>query len=281
MQYLYYNGQFLPENQAIFTANNRGFCYGDALFESMVLFDGKIPFWQAHLTRLENSSRILAFKLNGYSSKENLHQACLTLAQKNNIGKNARLRLQVFRAAGGLYTPTNNNTEIIITLKPLNNNNFVWQKKGLTLGVYQNMVKQYNLLANLKTNNCLPYIMGALYKQQQAFDDCCIINDQGRIAETISANVFAVSNNKLYTPPLTEAGVAGIMRQKVLFLAQKMGVNCNEIPIHPIDLPHFDEIFLTNAVQGIKWVKNYEKKMYNTKVSYLIFQELLKHVNEK
>ena len=115
------------------------------IMQPFCMIDGKIPFWQAHLTRLENSSRILAFKLNGYSSKENLHQACLTLAQKNNIGKNARLRLQVFRAAGGLYTPTNNNTEIIITLKPLNNNNFVWQKKGLTLGVYQNMVKQYNL----------------------------------------------------------------------------------------------------------------------------------------
>ena len=115
--------------------------------------------------------------------------------------------------------------------------------------------KPIHLLSNLKTGNCLQYVLAGIYNQQQKLDDCLILNEKGSIAEAISSNVFFVKGNSLFTPGAGEGCVLGVMRKKILMSASKYFDAVAECEVLREDLLGFDEVYLSNAIHGIKWVK--------------------------
>jgi len=246
-----FNGKILPAKQPIFKVDNRAFLYGDALFETIRMFDGNLPFLHLHMERLLAGLNFFQFKIpKKYTSK--FFQKEIKKIAKGN----ARIRITVFRSKGGLYTPKNNRPQFLITTSPLLNAEFKFHKKGLNVGVFEASQLKCSPVSNLKTCNSLPYILAGLYKKEQNLDDCILINEKGKIAEASSSNIFLLQKNKLITPSLSEGCINGTMRKVILEIATIENIHIIEKPINVSELKKAKEIFLTNSIQGIKWVKN-------------------------
>ncbi|MBL4625403.1 MAG: aminotransferase class IV [Flavobacteriales bacterium] len=274
-----YNGNLLAEDQPIFDINNRGFRYGDALFETIRVINGEPCFFQNHFERLREGMQLLEMNLN--LSAAQLLDEVYKLIQSNNIGEGARLRITVVRNSGGYYTPKTNLSSFVIEATELPNNQFELNENGLTIDLYEKHRKTINELSTLKSTNCLTYILAGQYKVAKGFDDCVLLNELGSIAECISSNIFIGYNGVLYTPSINQGIVPGIMRQQVIELCKEIGMEVQECPLSPQVLHRADEVFLTNAISGLKWVGAYRTKRYFSKVSKQLTDKLNSKLNLK
>lgn len=238
---------------------NRSFKFGDGLFETMRWHAGKIFNLDLHTTRLRNGLSVLGIEApKGFDAAylEKIIAQEIDQKNKNADSPNWRVRISCFRAGEGLYTPERNEMEYLIEASPLSSEGFYLNENGINLGIYEEVVLNYDVLSPLKTTSALPYVMAARYRQSRTeIDDCLLLNTDGRIAETIAANLFYRVGDQIYTPKITEACVAGTMRQWVLNNAESIGLKATETEIRIDDLAQAEEIFLTNAIQGIRWVE--------------------------
>jgi branched-chain amino acid aminotransferase len=272
--YLFYNGSFLKDDSPLVTANNRGFRYGDGLFETMRIVDGKLPLVGYHLDRLFKGLDLLQFELPSYFKEDYLLAQIEELSRRNRHG-HARVRLVVFRGNGGLYDPENHFPNCIIQSWPLPDGNFGYNEKGLITGLCPDVKKSCDILANLKSNNYLPYILAALYARKNHWDDALVLNTGGNICDSTIANVFMVKKDIIFTPSLQEGCVAGVMRRFLLERLPVWGFRVTEWPLRPEDIEAADELFLTNAL-GIRWVAHYGAKQYGNTFSAAINHHLQK-----
>jgi branched-chain amino acid aminotransferase len=277
-KFINYNGEILDEEDKIFTIGNRGFKYGDGLFESMRMAKGKLNFADLHADRLQKGMKIL--KLEGYSQmdayflKDKVEEIC----KRNKINQNARLRLTVFRNAGGFYAPDQNKHAYALEVQPLDSPFYEINGKGLIMDIYKEIPKPINKLSNLKTCNSLTYVMAGIYKEQMRLDEAFILNQNGFLCETISANVFLVYKGQLFTPALSEGCIGGVMRQVVMQLAKKFDLPMIEAQINSDILNEAEEVFITNASKGIQWVMGFNRKRYFNEVSRFLIDKLNKEV---
>lgn len=273
MQHINFNGKIIDANTPIFTTKNRAFRYGDALFESIRMLDGRLPFLEYHYERLQRGMGVLGFDIPTHFSIIFFENEIKKLTRDKG---NFRIRLTVYRSDGGLYTPENNTPVFLIEAKQIADNQFTVNKEGLNIGTYIKSKLPLSSLANLKTSNSLAYILAAQFCQKNNWDDCLILNQTGRIAETYKANIFFVKNNVIYTPLLDEGCIAGVMRKVVINILREMKKDLIETQISPEKLNEFDAIFITNATRGVQWisrifeVKNYEK---------LLVDEIIERLN--
>jgi len=275
MCYLYYNGDYYPTTTKLFTADNRGFKYGDGVFESMLMHNKKIALLHLHIQRLQRALQCLGMQVPNYLTPTYIANICTVLANKNAT-VNARIRIAVHRANGGLYTPTNNTICLLITCTPTTSAGFRFPKKGLHMGLYTNIPKIIHPIGNFKTANALLYIMAARYKTQQGYDDCFIINTQHKIVDALSSNVFVrTTDGQWYTPPLSDACVAGVMREYIMQATASFTPPIVTTSISLTLLRNASEVFLTNAVQGIKWVQSFENKKYTAQYTKQLFEQTL------
>ncbi len=267
MNFINYNGEIVPANQPMLPVTNRGFKYGDGLFESMRLMNGELKFASLHADRLQRGMK--ALKLEGAARFDEyfLREKSSELLKRNNYGQNARLRLTVFRDAEGLYSPAGNESGYAIEMTENNEPYYLSNAKGLIVDVFEEITKPVNYLSNIKTCNSLPFVMAGLYRKLHSLDEVFILNQNGFLCEAMSSNVFVVYDKKLYTPALSEGCVEGIMRTVVMQVAEVTGMPVVEAQINPDILNVADEVFLTNTSKGIQWVMGFNNKRYFNKVS--------------
>jgi len=272
--YLNFNGSILPSDHPIFEAHNRGFRYGDGLFESMRFLKGKLKFPEMHIDRIQKGMKLL--KLDNYSLIDTwfIREKTEELIRRNKVGADARIRLTIFRDSGGFYTPDSNKFAYLLELHKLDDSQYVLNKKGLIIDVYDEVPKPVNILSNSKTSNAMIYVLAGIYKNQNALDEVLILNQNGFLCESVSSNVFVVYDRKLYTPALNEGCIAGVMRQVVMRLAKENNIELVEAQINPDILNEADEVFLTNAAKGIQWVMGYNHKRYFNEVSRFLNDKL-------
>lgn len=193
--------------------------------------------------------------------------------------RSARVRFTAFREDGGLYTPKGNKLNFLIGIKKIQQKNYVLSEQGLTISIFDDIPLTYNKLSSLKTTNSLPYILAAKYRKNQKTDDVLLLNNRGRIAEGSSSNVFIWNGKELITPPLKEACIAGVIRTILLERSVSFNIKCKEGKIKTEDLKTAKAVFLTNSIQGVKWVRNFDKKTYNKRTSKKIGNILLEILN--
>ena len=274
VEYINFNGSILPADQLIFKANNRGFRYGDGLFESMRYMKGKLKFPEMHIDRVQKGMKLLRFDNCSLIDAWFLREKVEELARRNRTGADARIRLTVFRDSEGLYSPVSNKFGYVLEIQKLDESQYVLNKKGLIIDVYDEIPKPVNALSNLKTCNSMIYVLAGIYKNQNALDEVLILNHHGFLCESMSSNVFVVYDRKLYTPALNEGCIAGVMRQVVMRLAKENNIELVEAQINPDILNEADEVFLTNASKGIQWVMGYNNKRYFNEVSRFLSEKL-------
>jgi len=273
--FINYNGEIVPADTRLVSVTNRGFRYGDGLFESMRLMKGQLKFAELHADRLQRGMK--ALKIDGYSQMDTwfLKDKSDDLARRNKA-KHARLRLTVFRDGEGLYNPSQNKNGWCLELQPLDEPRYFLNDKGLIMDIFPDLKKPTGYLSNIKTCNSLLYIMAGIYKTQNKLDDVFLLNHEGFLCEAGSSNVFVRYQNHLYTPDLSEGCVEGVMRQVIIKLARENNIPVTEAQINPDILYEADEVFLTNATRGIQSVMGFGVRRYFNEVSKILIEELNK-----
>jgi branched-chain amino acid aminotransferase len=274
--YINFNGNIVDSSQPVFTAANRAFRYGDAVFETIRLMQGEILFFEKHLSRLSRSMKLLGMNPHDDLTFHNLYLSIRHLDQVNNLKGNGRIRLEVFRNDGGLYTPYSNDVSYVMETTPIVSKSYQLNENGLKIELYTDIKKPVSGLSNLKSSNALYYVMAGLYKNLLKTGDCLVLNTDNRIAEAISSNIFLVSKEVISTPSLSEACVAGVMRETVIEHLKKQGITVHEKGIAIEDLLAADEVFLTDVINGIRWVGAFRNKRFFNNFS----RNILKEINE-
>ncbi len=255
MSYINYNGKIIYQDQDILKSNNRGLKYGDGLFETVRVINGHIPFAKHHYERLVHGLKVLSFNIPRSFSFSFFKREILHLTNNSQ----ARVRFTVFRKGGGLYLPENNQFDFIIESAPLQEDHYILNNKGVRLDVSKKVSLSCDTLAPLKTLNALPYIIAATERKAQKIDDIILLNQNGKIAEANSSNVFIWTGRTLKTPSLVEGCIAGVIRRVLLEEAKSLNIKAVETKLTLNDLRKAKAVFLTNSIQGIRWVKQFEK----------------------
>ncbi|MXV15823.1 aminotransferase class IV [Hufsiella ginkgonis] len=273
-RYINFNGTIAAATEAVLTADNRGFKYGDGLFESMRYLKGTLKFADLHAERLQRGMR--ALKMDGWEKMNARFLAEVTesLVRQNRLGANARVRITVFRNPGGLYSPSDNGSGYVVEAEKSDESSYKSSSKGYIADVFTELHKPVNFLSNFKTCNSLIYVLAGIFRTQNALDDVLILNQHGFLCETMTSNLFVVYDKQIYTPALSEGCVAGVMRQVVMSLARKNDLRVVEAQINPAILHEADELFTTNAVRGIQWIMGLDRKRYFNETSKFLLQQL-------
>jgi branched-subunit amino acid aminotransferase/4-amino-4-deoxychorismate lyase len=272
-KYCILNGHLISIYEPTVSFCNRAFRYGDSLFETIRMCNNKVMFIRDHIARIKLGMTVLRMNLPAELNTDNIEQFIQQLVKKNQDGAHARIRLTVFRNEGGFYTPETNDISFLIESEPLTGS-YELNKKGLWIDLYAEIKKPINKLSNCKTGNALIYVMAGIAKQSMKLDDCFIVNENGTICESISSNVFVVKNGSLFTAPLSDGCVAGVMRKQVMALATENRTLTFETPITIYTVMNGDEIFLTNCIHGIQWIGQYKDKFYTNKTASLFMEKL-------
>ncbi|NNL15095.1 MAG: aminotransferase class IV [Flavobacteriaceae bacterium] len=269
-----FNGT-LTDNTNI-SINNRGYRYGDYLFETIKVVNNKILFWEDHYFRLMASMRILRMEIPMSFTMEFLQQQILDTLNANALqDSDAKVRLLVNRAEGGLYLPTNNTVDYIVTAEELPYDFYLLQDEQYEVDLFKDYYVSPDLLSTLKTNNKALNVVGSVYASENDLDNCLILNTNKNVVEALNGNLFLLKDKMLKTPPLKDGCLKGIMRKQILDIARIIPeISVIEESISPFELQKVDEMFITNVIQGIVPVTKYRKKTYRTEFSRSLLSKL-------
>jgi len=270
------NGTFLPSDVCL-TASNRGFLYGDGVFETLKVVNNKILFLEDHYFRLMASMRIVRMQIPANFTLEYLEEQILSTATTNNCDASARIRFTVYRNDGGFYTPETRTVSYIIQASPLNATKYSFTDASYEVDLYKDFFIPKQLLSTIKTTNKMINITGSIFAQENDLQNCLLLNNEKNVVEALNGNLFMLLGNKLLTPPIEDGCLNGILRKQLLAVAKKIeGLDVVEASISPFDLQKADELFITNIVVGIQPITQYRKKTYTTELA----KELLQKLNE-
>jgi branched-chain amino acid aminotransferase len=267
------NGQFFPQKNPVISSGNSSYRYGDGLFETLRCSQGELQLFKLHMRRLLTGMEQLGYGTPAFFSEALLETKINELLRKNHCLELARVRLSVYRGEGGMFD-NDHKTGYIIECWPLQRAAIEWNENGLVIGVYPELKKTMDFLSNLKTASFLIYSLAAQYAKSQRWNDAIVLNTDNGIADTTIANLFIVSNGDVYTPSLEQGCVAGVMRAHVMEALKKQGILVKETKIDLAMLNEADEVFLTNAIRGLRWVQRLENKIYSNGVSRKLYNQL-------
>jgi branched-subunit amino acid aminotransferase/4-amino-4-deoxychorismate lyase len=273
VKYIIYNGKMVRAGTAIISSENRGLRFGDGCFETMKAVNGRVVLKDMHFGRLLSSLELLGFEVaEGFGAL--IMEQTERLLKKNDHHKQARVRLNVFRNEGGLYDTGGNDLHYTIESREMEDT--VFNEEGLVVDIYKDARKQCDHFSHLKSNNFLPYVMAARWMKAHDLDDAILLNMNDRVADSTIANVFIVKNGIIRTPVLSEGCIAGVMRKYIINSCRKEGIPVEETTVTVEDLQSASEVFLTNAIKGIRWVKEIAGNSYSCQVSGLLYNKIVK-----
>lgn len=272
--FLFYNGKISKTGKPLIMPDNRSFRYGDGFFETMKMENGKIRLAAYHFERLFSSLEKLKFQHPVYFTPEYLTEHIEQLARKNFHHKLARIRVTLFRGEGSLYEVANHFPHHLVQTWALNPANNHLNENGLDLGLFREARKVCDAYSSIKSNNYLSYAMAAIWAKEQKLNDALLLNPYDRVAESTIANVFLVKDGLIKTPALTEGPVNGVMRRHLLQIMRNENMPVEETGVSYEDLEQASEIFLSNAIYGIRWVKQLDKNEYSQQLAPVLFKKI-------
>lgn len=224
------------------------FRYGDALFETIRVYKGKVLHLNEHLTRLFTGMYYLKYRFHEEKLQQDIETSIYRMIDLYQL-YHGRLRLQIFRRESILPA------EFILEGESIEDYFTTTQPYSLTS--YRLMPLHFSPVSGFKTTYRLPYQLANMYAKEKGFDEAILWSAESA-AETANHNLFIVKRKQIYTPPLQSGCLNGIMRMHVIRLCQKLEIPLSESLISEKDLQNADEIFLTNALRGIIPVWRYE-----------------------
>lgn len=239
---------------------DRGFQYGDGLFETMLVIESEIPYWQWHFQRLEKGCERLSIPMPDLCQLE----SDIEMLTKN-VDKGV-VKLIVTRGVSGRgYAVSSTVTpQVVLMLSPYPDYPEQHWQQGITARICNLRLSRQPLLAGIKHLNRLEQVMARKEWSDNDIAEGIVCDQDGHVIEGIMTNIFIVSDNKVFTPCLDQCGVEGVMRNKILEVLAKDKLNFEITTISPDQLNSADEVFLTNSIIGIWPVRKIDDRVYET-----------------
>ncbi len=257
-----YNFEITGTIAAEMLLQNRAFQYGDGLFETMIYRNGKVYFLSDHLLRLTEGMLAFSIQPPADLTLAYLEKEIPALVHQNGLQKDARVKLQICRKAGGLYTPTSQEADFYLSVYPLHGFSTSPGVKEKVL-FFRDVRLCASTISRYKTCSALPYVMAGLAKKEAGADDMVLLDAFGHIAECTVSNLFWIKESKLYTPSLDSGCIAGIMRKQILLKAARLGIVVVEGLFTVQDLLAAEAVFCSN-VAGIQLIRQIEEISFST-----------------
>ena len=255
-----YNGDLLSIENLNISLNNRGFKYGDSIFETIKIQNNKVIFWEDHYFRLMSSMRMLRMKIPLQFTLEFLEQEIIRTVKANDLEKGARVRLNVFRKDGGFYTPLSNSIDYTIEVAAIK----TATKNKYSIDVFKDFYNFSGLLSTVKTNNRMVNTLASIYAKENDLDNCVLVNERKGVVEVANGNIFILKGNTIKTPAIEEGCIKGIVRKKIIdIISKNEEYTIEETSISPFEIQKAEEVFITNAIIGVQPVTNYKKKTFS------------------
>ena len=269
-----YNGN-IQENSNLTLENNRGFLFGDAVFETVKVVNNVVLFAEDHYFRLMASMRICRMEIPMNFTLEYFEEQILNLSNSQNISDSCRARMTFFRDSDGFYLPNSNDVGFIVTAQKLNTKEYSVSNDFYEVELYKDFYISKHLLSTLKTTNKMINITGSVFAKENDYHNCILLNDDKSVVEALNGNLFMKIGNTISTPPISDGCLNGIMRKQLIAIINKMeGYECVEKSISPFDLQKSDELFITNVVSGIQPITKYRKKEFGIDFSIKLNDKL-------
>lgn len=269
-----FNGTLVTQDSNILT-QNRGFLYGDAIFETVKIFNSKVLYLEDHYFRLMASMRVVRMEIPMNFTMEYFEEQLLSLTDKLAISAAARARITVFRNDGGYYLPLDRSVSFLVHATALETALYSFDKKGYEVDLFKDFYITKQLLSSIKSTNRILNVTASIYADENGLDNCLLLNDSKNVVEAIQGNIFMVMGGKLITPPVSEGCLNGVMRKQILGLAKTIsGIEVVEDVISPFDLQKAEELFITNVIKGVQPITKYRKKTFTTSVAEQLVEKL-------
>ena len=256
---IFLNGEFVPEERAVVSVFDRGFLYGDGLFESILVRNGKPFRWAQHLERLQRGAEFLKIKLP--FSPDELRDFAGQLIAKNSMS-DGLLRITLSRGVGLRgYSPKGaEKSTLVMTMHPVSGRADMPvghdAQQRVATPKWKLITSSFRLpanepLAQFKTANKLAQVLARAEADDAGADEALLLNTNGFIVEGASCNLFWVQRGAVCTPPLASGILAGVTRAIVLELCLKLSLSVQEIAVTPDELRRTEGVFLTLSTLGV------------------------------
>lgn len=247
---IYFNGKFVPKNEARTSIYDHGFLYGDGVFEGIRAYNGRIFRLDGHLDRMYDSAKAIDLKIP--LSKEEMKKAIIETLKRNKL-EDAYIRPIVSRGDGdlGLDPRKCPKPNVFIITQEWGAMYGDLYEKGLTaitVGVRRNAPEA--LPPNIKSLNYLNNILAKIEANAKGGDEAIMFDVHGNLSEGSGDNIFVVKNGRIITPP-TLNNLRGITRAAAIELARKEGIGVSEINMGLFDIYTADEVFVTGTAAEI------------------------------
>ena len=243
--------------------NNRGFLYGDAVFETLIIFNNKILFWEDHYFRLMSSMRIIRLDIPDKYKPEFFEENIIKIHNSISQTGNSRIRINIYRSSHGKYKPEKNTPSFIISCESINNSNYELNKGHYEVDLFKDYYLDNQLISSIKSNNKIINVVASIYANENGFDNCILLNKDKLVTELINSNLFIIKEGKIYTPPLKSGCLNGVLRKNLFKILSSSSFELYEQDLSTFDISQSDEIFGTNIAQGIFSVTKFRKKEYD------------------
>lgn len=274
-RYIIYNNSFYREEAPILSCVNRGFKYGEGVFETMRLSNAELRLFNFHMERLFRSLEILRFTLPEGFAPAFLKNKIYLLLEKNKLKESARIRLSVFRGTEELSQHQRLYPNYVIEafrVPPA-----VFNPVGIKLGIFREGKKSTDVYSTLKSSQYLTSTMSLLDAAEKHVDENVLLNCHNRVCETSKANIFCIKDGSILTPPLSEGCVNGVMRKFLLQNGSRLPLPVKEVAIRESELLEADEIFVTNALHPVRYVRKIDgmslKNKYSKEIAAFLYHE--------
>lgn len=266
MNYICLNGEILPSKFAQLSMGNRAFRYGEGIVEEMRSSGIRVPFFKEHFERLAKALNILGISYLSSFTEESLKRSVELLIHRKKLYNINKVRICLWREDDDALLASKVNVQYLIEVESLDEKHFVLNDKGLNADIFTGAYKARSYLSPFHTTDCLFTLQALRFARVEKIDACLLCNPEGKIIEEATSNIFFANGKTIYTPAIEGGCVAGIMRRKVLEIAEEQGYIVIEIdPLLPSFIYEVEEVFLTNDVYGIRWIGGYKHKRYRKK----------------
>lgn len=271
------NGKIIPSDKAKISVFDRGFLYGDSIYEVTYSEDYTLLFFEDHLDRLEKSASII--NMNLFLTRDEIKEQALKTLQASKI-KNAYIRIIITRGETHITLDPDasfkNNFVIIVKKKPEYPQDFY--SKGLKLAIVSILRNDKQATdPNAKSGNYLNNVLAIQEAKKLGAQDALMVNKEGYVTEGSTFNVWMIKDNYIITPPSNSGLLEGITRQKLISICKQKGLPLKIENFTAEDILNAQEVFITSSTRGLMPVSQINDIIYtqNT-VEFKMYQKLSK-----
>ncbi len=268
MNYICLKGEIFPSKFAQLSLGNRAFRFGEGVMEEMRTSGIRVPFFHEHFERLTRALNILGVSYISAFTEDSLLRSVELLIHRKKLYNTNKIKITFWREDDGELLSGKNGVQYLIEAEALEEKSFTLNERGLYADFLPGLYKSKSFLSPFKTTNELFTIQALAYAKREKLGACMICNPEGKIVEEATSNIFFANGKTIYTPAVEAGCVDGIMRKKVLEIADKEGYIIVETdPLPTSFIFEVEEVFLTDDVYGIRWVTGFKHKRFRRKRS--------------